>query len=170
LASASDDGEVKLWDATRLEAKQKVRHTFRARVPGAGLNVSFSPDGRRLATGGPDNTVKIWGLEDFQELKTLRGHSGEVYTLAFSPEDGRWIASGGEDSTVKIWNSQTGAIVHSYRGHTGLVSSLAFSPDGRRLFSGSRDKTVKAWDMSQLNDKTVKVWDLSQPGGEARDR
>ena len=153
LASASDDGEVKLWDATRLEEKQVARHTFLARVPGAGLNIAFSPDGRRLATGGLDNTVKIWDAENFQELKTLRGHSGEVYTVAFSPEHGRWIASGGEDSTVKIWDSRTGTIVHSYRGHTALVSSVAFSPDGRRLFSGSRDKTVKVWDVSRLSDE-----------------
>jgi WD40 repeat protein/serine/threonine protein kinase len=151
LASASDDGEVKLWDATRLEEKQVARHTFLARVPGAGLNIAFSPDGRRLATGGPDNTVKIWDLDNYQELKTLRGHSGEVYTLAFSPVDGGWIASGGEDSTVKVWDSQAGTIVHSYRGHTGLVSSVAFSLDGRRLFSGSRDKTVKVWHMTGLD-------------------
>jgi WD40 repeat protein len=155
LASASDDheGEVKLWDATRLEEEKKARHTFLARVPGAGLNIAFSPDGRRLATGGLDNTIKIWEVETFQELKTLRGHSGEVYAVAFSPEDGRWIASGGEDSTVKIWDSETGTIAHSYRGHTALVSSLVFSPDGRRLFSGSRDKTVKLWDASQLSDE-----------------
>jgi WD40 repeat protein len=43
-------------------------------------------------------------------------------------------------------------LIHSFRGHTGLVSSLAFSPDGSRLVSGSRDTTVKVWDMTQLND------------------
>jgi WD40 repeat protein/serine/threonine protein kinase len=153
LAAASDDGVVKLWDATRLEEQKTARHSFLVRVPGAGLNIAFSPDGRRLATGGLDNTVKIWDVETFEELKTLRGHSGEVYTLAFSPKDGRWIASGGEDSTVKIWDSQTGTIVHSFRGHTALVSSVAFSPDDRRLFSGSRDKTVRVWDVSQLSDE-----------------
>jgi WD40 repeat protein len=153
LASSSDDDEVKLWDTTRFEDEKVALHTFLARVPGAGLNIAFSPDGGRLATGGLDNTVKIWDVKTFQELKTLRGHSGEVYTVAFSPEDGRWIASGGEDSTVKIWDSQTGTIVHSYRGHTALVSSVAFSPDGRRLFSGSRDRTVKVWDVSHLSDE-----------------
>jgi eukaryotic-like serine/threonine-protein kinase len=155
LISASSDGIVKLWDAKRLD-KQYLDGTpeprippIRARVAGPGLSVAFSPDGRRLATGGDQDTVKIWDVENGRELDTLRGHTGEVYALAFSP-DGRWIASGGGDSIVKVWDSHTGTLDRSFRGHTGLVSSLAFSPDGGRLVSGSRDHTVKVWDVTPL--------------------
>jgi WD40 repeat protein len=151
LASASLDGAVKLWDATRLNEKQEARHTLRARVHGLSLNVAFSPDGRRLATEGDDNTVKIWDVETGRPLQTLRGHSGEVYTVAFSP-DGRWVASAGEDGAVKIWDSHTGEVVRTFRGHTDLVISVAFSPDGRRLVSGSRDTTVKVWDLTPLRE------------------
>src|SRR5262249_22030472 len=92
-------------------------------------------------------------LQNGLELQTLRGHSGEVYTLAFSPdEEGRWVASAGEDSAVKIWDSHTGKLVRSFRGHTGVVSSLGFSPDGRWLVSGSRDHTVKVWDLTPLSE------------------
>jgi len=159
LASASSDGIVKLWDAKRLDkqhldGKPEPRiPAIRARVAGPGLNVAFSPDGRRLATGGEESTVKIWDVQTGQELQTLRGHKGDVHTVAFSPDDdGRWVASAGEDSAVKVWESHTGKLVRSFRGHTGLVSSLAFSPDGRRLVSGSRDHTVKVWDVTHLQE------------------
>jgi WD40 repeat protein len=158
LASASNDGIVKLWDAKpldrkRLEEKKEARLILRARVAGPSLSVAFSPDGRRLATGGERNTVKIWDVETGQELQTLWGHNGEVYTVAFSPDDaGRWVASAGEDSTVKVWDSQTGKVLRSFRGHTGLVSSVAFSPDGRSLVSGSRDTTAKVWDLTSLSE------------------
>jgi WD40 repeat protein/serine/threonine protein kinase len=151
LASASGDGKVKLWDAARLTEPQDSRLTLRGRVPGQCVNIAFSPDGSRLATGGEDKTVKVWDVQTGKELHTLRGHTAEVYALVFSPGDGQWIASAGEDSTVKIWDGHTGKLARSFRGHAALVSSLAFSPDGRHLYSGSRDHTVKEWDLTQLD-------------------
>jgi eukaryotic-like serine/threonine-protein kinase len=163
LVSASVDGSVKLWDATRLgeiekTGPQKPLRTFPVHSPGVGLNVAFSPDGKRLAVADTEYTVKIWEVETGKELATLRGHSGDVYTVAFSPLDGRWVASAGEDSTVKVWDSHTGKLIRSFRGHTGLVNSLAFTSDGRRLVTGSRDRTVKFWDvqLSESRDSSSK--------------
>jgi WD40 repeat protein len=160
LASMSVKGEIKLWDAThlgeqRLDGRAEPRLApMRARSPGVCLNLAFSPDGRFLASGGEEYTVRIFDVKTGREAHPpLRGHKEDVYAVAFSP-DGRWLASGGEDSTVRVWDCRAGyALVHTFRGHTGLVNSLAFSPDGKELFSGSNDHTVMVWNMARLNDR-----------------
>ncbi len=103
--------------------------------------VTFSPDGRRLATGGHGNAVKLWDAETGRELARLAGrtpvgHADAVGCLAFSP-DGRLLASGGwEDKSVKLWDVATGRELASLGVHTDHVLYVAFSPDGRRLASG----------------------------------
>jgi WD40 repeat protein len=151
LASASSDG-VKLWDATRLTEAQKPLQELPLRVGGFGNRVAFTHDGRQLVTGGEDHEVKVWDVSTGQVVRTLAGHTGDVFAVAAS-RDGHWIASAGEDTTVRLWDAASGKLLHTLRGHVGLVSSVAFSPDGQRLVSGSRDHTAKVWDLTRLDSR-----------------
>jgi WD40 repeat protein len=107
-------------------------------------NVSFSPDGRALASAGSEG-VLVWNAETGRRTFTLRGHTHFVYGVSFSP-DGRYLASSSEDRTVRIWDTQSGEETCTLKGHTDRVESVCFSPEGRRLASASADGTVKVWD------------------------
>ena len=102
-------------------------------------SVAFSPDGARIASGGRDNTIKLWDAASGKLLRTLDGHSNEVHCVAFSP-DGARIASGGADTAIKLWDAASGKLLRTFEGHSKDVYSVAFSPDGARIASGSRDQ------------------------------
>jgi WD40 repeat protein len=68
-----------------------------------GNSVAFSPDGKYLASGRYDNTVKLWNVESQKQVSTLRGHNDWARSVIFSP-DGKYLASSSYDYTVKLWN------------------------------------------------------------------
>ena len=141
IASASQDGTIKLW---KLEERELL-HTF-AGHSRAVNSVAISADGQTLASGSKDKTIKLWNPKTGELIRTLEGHSASVSSVAIDPS-ATILASGSADKTIKIWNLKTGELIRSLTGHTGFVESVAIALDGSLLASGSRDTTIKIWNL-----------------------
>lgn len=156
---------------------------------GKAASLAISRDGRTIASGSDDSTIKLWDLKTGELLHTLHGNSGRILTLTLSP-DGQTLASShrtSEKSTINVWNLPSGELIHTLAGHKKWIYTLAINPKGNTLVSGGYK--IKIWDLqtgelqqtltghdkwiysltispdSQTlascgGDKTIKIWQL----------
>jgi len=196
LATAAGDAIAKIWDA----ASGQLLHTLSGHLPagragslhpGGIVDISFSSDGKWLATGGADGTARLWNVASGEQSLVLTGHTNEIF-IAFNP-DGNQLATAGYDGWVKVWDISLDSASEQpllLINHELPARSIAFSPDGTRLAVASQDGTARVWDavsgrtllvlvghagliddlvfspdgtrlITSSEDQTVKVWDLS---------
>jgi WD40 repeat protein len=192
LASVTD-GPINLWD---VAAVKKI-----GTLGESANSVAWNPRGKTLASANFDGTVSIWDASTTEQRHALEGHDLAVLTVAYSP-DGKVLASGSHDGAIKLWDAASGKNTSNLDGHVDAamvslalvlqpaVCSVAFNLDGKILASGSRDKTIKLWDVtsgkniatlkghsdtvnsvafsrdgktlaSASDDKTLRLWDVA---------
>ncbi|MBD2731696.1 pentapeptide repeat-containing protein [Nostoc sp. FACHB-892] len=189
LATGDLEGKICLW---RVVDGQQVL-TLQGHT-GWILAVTFSPDGKMLASCSHDSLIRLWDMQRIDSepsnpatlaevsdsshlpvtcLNTLRGHFGQVWTIAFSP-DGQLLASGSDDQTIRLWNAHDGTCLTVLQGHTGGVTSVSFSPNGQMLASASEDASIRLWSVDHgtilktLSGHTRWVWAVAfSPDGQS---
>lgn len=142
IASASDDGTVKLWE---LEG-DNTNPIQEIKDQGGWVRAVVFLSDRQIITAGQDKNIKVIDIASGKVVKTLSGHTNLINNLAIAPASDL-LVSGSYDNTVNIWQISTGKLLRSQTGHTDKIWGLAISPDGTQVVSASRDKTVKIWDV-----------------------
>ncbi|MEG4501047.1 hypothetical protein QUB05_17005 [Microcoleus sp. F10-C6] len=115
-----------------LESGAQIK-TFTAHLERV-RSVTFSPDGKTLASAGNDRAINFWDLNNLESTprNILRAHNSRITSLRFSP-DGKILASACDDSTIKLWNAETGSELKTIQGHGTWVKSISFCPDGKTM-------------------------------------
>lgn len=131
--------EIEIIDPTGAQLARLTGHTARV------YSLAWSPDGRFLASGSGDNTIRIWDAESWQTGQVLTTHTRPVYAVAWSPS-GKELASASKDRVLGLWDTSSWELCTRLQGHTGWVVSLCWSRDGSRLVSSSLDSTIRVWD------------------------
>lgn len=137
--------DLRQWEWRHLRQLLRSSEHVLQRAGGA---VTFSPDGRWIATAGCQKEVKIWDAETGALLFRLRGHADYPCSVAFSADGQKLVSAGGSDKSVIVWDLTNRRIITKFKGHAEVVVAAKFTPDGRRVVSAGSDGTVRVWDLA----------------------
>jgi WD40 repeat protein len=145
VAFICNDSTIQLWDA----ATGHFQPSIVTRNERIFTSISWSDDGKLLATGSQDGTIWIsetaMPTDSDAQRRSQTGHTEGILSVAFSG-DGTLIVSGSWDRKVKLWSAVTGLEMTTMSGHTSWITSVAVSEDGRFVASGSDDRTLRVWE------------------------
>ena len=154
LLASSGSANVEIWDtsdwANLATLTGATGHTHTV------LCLTFSSNGRLLASGGFDWNICVWDVNSGDQLNRIKGHSNAVTCVKFS-QDGRRLISGSQDGTVRFWEPESGRELLTLENHSDWVNSIALDPSERILASASNDGTVKLIELDGPNYKASSV-------------
>mmetsp|Transcript_71411 Transcript_71411/g.115808 ORF Transcript_71411/g.115808 Transcript_71411/m.115808 type:complete len:665 (+) Transcript_71411:399-2393(+) len=161
LVSGSSDQTLRIWNVSQPDdsaASSLILRGHTSRI----WDLSTAATSDLIASASGDASIKIWNVESYlpslmmepqseqsevEATATLVGHKGDVYACSFHPERDTVLASAGYDKTVRLWDVETLKETRTFYGHTGSVTSLAYSAQGNLIISGSKDNSVRFWDI-----------------------
>ncbi|SCV70257.1 BQ2448_1651 [Microbotryum intermedium] len=168
LASTSDDKTIRIWDLTSpfssetpalvgkraledsKEQSQRVLHGHLSAV----FCVAWNPRGDLVASGGMDETVRVWDVQKGTCMKVLPAHSDPVSSVQFN-RDGTIIVSCSWDGYIRIWDTATGQCLKTLVNDDNTpVSHVSFTPNAKFIFTSTLDSQIRLWDYQ--NDLTLK--------------
>jgi WD40 repeat protein len=139
-AGIMEHGDLLIWDTI----SGRVLHSIAADHAFISC-IAFSADGKVLATGSSDDTVKLWDSVSGRLLSVLTGHRARVRAIDFSPI-GSTLATASDDGTIRIWEVPGGRSLLTIAGNYGGVYSVTYNPEGSKLVAGTEDALVHVWD------------------------
>jgi WD40 repeat protein len=142
--SADADGNIGVWSIED--------HSLLALFPfncGKIRRLTLNTDGSQLAVACQDGTIRLIETLNFNELKSIHAHKDGASSVVFDPFNVKRLWSGGKDGMMRIWDLNSNTLIKEFPAHNYVIYDLIASSSGEFIFSASRDKTIKVWDVVQ---------------------